>query len=133
MKSISAGQQLAGVAPPGLSRDPVISKRLNDLPQLTQKQSDRLPGHYGGRTENRHSPPRPAGLRRWEEVKPQGSVPSAPSRGREVWEGEGGVGEEGGGGGRGAGRRVEDGKRSGKEEKDKVGMVGFPKLRVERR
>lgn len=111
----------------------MISKRLNDLPQLTQKQSDRLPGHYGGRTENRHSSPRPAGLRRWEEEKPQGSVPSAPSRGREVWEGgrRGCGGRRGGR--RGAGRRVEDGKRSGKEEKDKVGMVGFPKLRVERR
>ena len=31
------------------------------------------------------------------------------------------------------GRRVEDGKRSGKEEKEKMGMVGFSKLRIERR
>lgn len=44
-----------------------------------------------------------------------------------------GLRRKAGGGRRGAGRRVEDGKRSGKEEKDKVGMVGFPKLRVERR
>jgi len=28
---------------------------------------------------------------------------------------------------------VEDGKRSGKEEKEKMGMVGFSKLRIERR
>lgn len=101
----------------------MISKRLNDLPQLTQKQSDRLPGHYGGRTENRHSPPRPAGLRRWEEVKPQGSVPSAPSRGREVWEGEGGVGEEGGGGGSG-GREAGGGREEEWEGRERQGGNG---------
>ena len=57
--------------------------------------------------------PAPGGT---EEVKPQGSVPSAPS-----W-------REGGPGGGG-----EDGKRNGKKEKGKVGMVRFSKLRVERR
>ena len=85
------------------------------MPQLTQKQSTGAVR----RREQALSPqartdPAPGGI---EEVKPQGSVPSAPSR----WEG----------GGRGAGG--EDGKRNGKKEKGKVGMVRFSKLRIERR
>lgn len=85
------------------------------MPQLTQKQSDRLPGHYGGRTENRHSPP---GLQGWalggSEAPGLGALCSHPGEGGVEGEGVGWGGRAGGVGGQGGGWRTEE---EGKEEK----------------